>query len=138
MHYFPQAKGLNAQLDDSCFPGNPPFTNTGLDYSGPFCMSVEHSVEKCWRLPFTCVSSGAVIFEVVPSLDSSSYVMGIERFLSRRGVPSVIWSGNGKNFGTSGNEFLNNILICKFLLKSVSSGISTHWVRHNTELFGND
>ena len=36
--------------------------------------------------------------------------MGIERFVSRRGVSSVIWSDNGTNFIASEKELLNNIL----------------------------
>ena len=36
--------------------------------------------------------------EVVPSLDTSSCVMGIERFIARRGTPTTIMSDNGTNF----------------------------------------
>ena len=43
-------------------------------------------------------------------MDNNSCVMGIERFVSRRGVPFVIWSDNGTNFTASQNELLNNIL----------------------------
>ena len=59
------------------------FTNNGLDYFGPFYMSVKPSTEKRWEFLFTCLTTRAVHFEVVPSKDTSSCVMGIERFCSR-------------------------------------------------------
>ena len=43
-------------------------------------------------------------------MDNSSCLMGIERFVSRRGVASVIWRDNGTNFIASEKELLNNIL----------------------------
>ena len=87
----------------------PPFTNTGVDYFGPFYVSVKRSTEKKWGFLFTCLTTRAVHFEVVPSMDTSSCVMGIEMFTARRGTPSVLWSDNGKNFIASEKELLQNI-----------------------------
>ena len=87
----------------------PPFSNTGIDYFGPFFVSVKRSTEKRWGFLFTCLTTRAVHFEVVPSMDTSSCVMGIERFCARRGTPSVIWSDNGTNFVASEKELMYNI-----------------------------
>ena len=87
-----------------------PFTNTGLVYFGPFYVSVKRPSEKRWGFLFTCLTTRAVHFEVVPSMDTSSCVMGIERFVSRRGTPSVIWSDNGTNFVATEKELLQNVL----------------------------
>ena len=57
----------------------PPFANCGLDYFGPFHVTIRRSSEKQ---------------EVVPSMDTSYCVMEIERFIARRVTPSVIWSDN--------------------------------------------
>ena len=86
-----------------------PFTNTGVDYFGPFYVSVKRSTEKRWGFLFTCLTTRAVHFDVVPSMDTSSCVMGIERFTARRGIPSVLWSDNGTNFIASEKELLQNI-----------------------------
>ena len=62
----------------------PPFSNTGVDYFGPFLVPIRRSTEKRWGFLFTCLTTRAVHIEVVPSLDTSSCVMGVERFIARR------------------------------------------------------
>ena len=83
-----------------------PFSNCGVDYFGPFHVAVRRSTEKRWCFLFTCLTTRSIHIEVVPSLDASSCVMGIERFISRRGQPSVICSDNGTNFVGADKEFL--------------------------------
>ena len=84
----------------------PPFTNTGVDFR-PFYGSVERSTEKRWGFLFACLTTRAVHFEAVPSMDTSSCVMGIERLTARRGIPSVLWSDNGTNSVASEKELPN-------------------------------
>ena len=87
----------------------PPFSNTCDDYFGPFYVSVKRSTEKRWGFLFTCLTTRALLFEVVPSKDTSSCVIGIEKFIARRLIPSVLWSDNGRNFIASKKELLQNI-----------------------------
>ena len=104
-----------------------PFTNTGLDYFGPFYVSIKRSTEKRWGFLFTCLTTRAVHFEVVTSMDTSSCVMGIERFVSRRGIPSVILSDNGTNFVASEKELLQNVL--KWNQQSIAESMVKKGVR---------
>ena len=69
-----------------------------VDYFGPFYVTVRRTTEKRWGFLFTCLTTRAVHVEIVPSMDASSSVMGVERFVSRRGTPAIIWSDNGTNF----------------------------------------
>ena len=55
------------------------------------------------------MTTRAVHSEIVSSMDTSSCVMGVERFIARRGTPSVIWSDNGINFVRAEKELLNCI-----------------------------
>ena len=77
---------------------SPPFTITGVDYFGPFYVTVRRTTEKKWGFLFTCLTTRAVYVEVVPFMNTSSFVMGVERFVSRRGTPAMIWSDNGTKF----------------------------------------
>ena len=86
----------------------PPFSNPGIDYFAPFYVSVKRSTEKRWGFLFTCLTSRAVHLEDVPSMDTSSCVMGNERFVARRGTPSVLWSDNGTNFVACDKKLLQN------------------------------
>ena len=84
----------------------PPFSNTGVDYIGPFLVPIRRSTEKRWGFLFTCLTTTAVHIEVVPSLDTSSCVMGVERFIARRDTPTTIMSDNGTNFVGAQKELL--------------------------------
>ena len=64
---------------------SPPFTNTGVDYFGPLYVTVRRTTEERWGFFFTCLTTSAVHVEIVPSMDASSCIMGVERFVSRRG-----------------------------------------------------
>ena len=58
---------------------SPPFTKTGVDYFGPFYVTVRRTTEKSWGLLFICLTTRAVHVETAPSMDVSSCVMGMER-----------------------------------------------------------
>ena len=85
----------------------PPFANCRVDYFSPFQVTIRRSSEKHWAFLFTCKTTRAVHLEFVPSMDTSSCVMRIERFIARRGTPSVIWSVIGTNFVGSAKELIS-------------------------------
>ena len=68
-----------------------PLTNNGVDYFGPFYVTVRWTTEKRWGFLFTFLNTRAVHVEVVPSTDNCSCVMVRERFVSRPGTPAMIW-----------------------------------------------
>ena len=68
-----------------------------------------YCTENRWGFLFTCLTTRAVHVEIVPSIDASSCVMGMERFVSRRGTPAIIWSDNGTNFVGAEKELRENI-----------------------------
>ena len=88
----------------------PPFSNCGVDYFGPFYVTIRRSSEKRWMFLFRCLTTRVVHIEVVSSMDASACVSGIERFVARRRAPHVIWSNNGTNFVGTEEELLQATL----------------------------
>ena len=76
-------------------PFQPPFTNCGLDYFGPYETTVGRRREKRYVLLFTCLVTRAVHLEVTHSMDTNSFIMAFQRFENRRGRPAVVYSDNG-------------------------------------------
>ena len=74
---------------------SPPFTNTGIDYFRRFYFTVRRFTKKWWGFLFTCLTTRAAHVEIVPSMDASSFVMGMERFVSRRGTPATMALSGG-------------------------------------------
>ena len=83
---------------------NATFAFTGLDFFGPFEVKVARSSRKRWCCLFTCLTVRAVHIEICHSLSTDSCLLAIQRFASRRGLPSVFYSDNGTNFVGSANE----------------------------------
>ena len=76
---------------------------------------------------FTCLTTRAVHLEIVPSLDTSSCVMGIERFIARRGTPSTLWSDNGTNFVGAEKELLACIKSWKGMAPTIFAHKGVAW-----------
>lgn len=79
-------------------PDKPPFTFIGLDLFGPFLVKVGRSMVKRYGCIFTCLAVRAVHIEVAHSLETSSFINALQRFIARRGQPLEIRSDNGTNF----------------------------------------
>jgi hypothetical protein len=77
---------------------NPPFTNVGVDFFGPFMVKRGRSLQKRYGCLFTCMTVRAVHLEVSFTLDTDSFIHCLHRFMSRRGCPKRIFCDNGTNF----------------------------------------
>ena len=84
------------------------FSNTGLDYAGPYFLKegyVRRPIQiKAWMAVFVCFSTKAVHLELVQDATTESLVACLKRFCSRRGLPHTIHSDNGSNLVGAKNE----------------------------------
>lgn len=79
-----------------------PFTNTGVDFAGPFELKTftgrSCKITKGYTCLFVCFSTKAIHLEAVSDLSTSAFLAAFARFISRRGCPSKMYSDNGRNF----------------------------------------
>lgn len=79
-----------------------PFSNVGVDYAGPLVIKEgkrrNARSSKCYLAIFVCMAVKAVHLEVVSDLTTQTFIAALHRFVSRRGVPSNIYSDCGTNF----------------------------------------
>ena len=79
-----------------------PFTITGVDFAGPF--SIKSSTLRNAKLlkgyvaVFVCFSTRAIHLEACSDLSTEAFLAAFARFVGRRGLPSKVYSDNGKNF----------------------------------------
>ncbi|GFV19001.1 integrase catalytic domain-containing protein [Trichonephila clavipes] len=71
------------------------FETIGFDLAGPLILK---NGEKNWILLLICVIYRAIHLELLTSVSTESFLLGLRRFIARRGRPSVIYSYNGTNF----------------------------------------
>ncbi|XP_028404109.1 uncharacterized protein LOC114526789 [Dendronephthya gigantea] len=79
------------------------FSNVGVDVFGSWIIQTQKlrgkpSEVKCWGVLFTCLVSRAVHLEVLHSMDASSFICALRRFIAIRGPVALIWYDCGTNF----------------------------------------
>lgn len=78
------------------------FTNTGVDFSGPFDIKSYSGrgcrMSKGYVCLFVCFSTKAIHLEATSDLSTPSFLAAFARFVARRGCPKNIYSDNGTNF----------------------------------------
>lgn len=79
-----------------------PFLHTGIDLCGPVSLRLSKArgskIYKGYIALFVCMTIKAVHLELVTDLSSESFLMAFQRFISRRGLCSDLYSDCGTNF----------------------------------------
>ena len=102
---------------------------------GPFVIRERRSDLKRYGIIFTCLSSRAVHFESVNSMDTDSFILCLRRFIGRRGAVRTIRCDNGTNFIGAKHELqkafkeMDTKKISDYLLRSGTDFLIT-W-KHN-------
>ena len=79
-----------------------PFSKVGVDFAGPFdvkaAMLRKVKVTKAYICVFVCMVTTAIHIELVSDLSTPLFIAALDRFISRRGRCSDIYSDCGTNF----------------------------------------
>ena len=97
---------LMGELPEERITPSPPFTHTGVDFTGAFTVKDFQTKEtfKCYMALFVCFSTKAIHLELVSSLSTPACTAALRRFVARRGAPVRMYSDNGTNFVGTANE----------------------------------
>ena len=75
------------------------FSFTGIDFAGPlFVKNRKSDMRKVYICLFTYATSRAIHLELVNDLTADTFLRCFRRFVSRRGIPSLIVTDNAKTF----------------------------------------
>lgn len=104
------------QLPSSRTTASRPFQECGLDYAGPIPIKMmkgtsEKAEGKAWLLLITCLTTRAVHLELVSSNDTLEFVIALNKFFSRYGIPDSFVLDNAPTFKAGAsviNEYLNS------------------------------
>jgi hypothetical protein len=111
-------------------PDEPAFVRTGMDYFGPFEVKQGRVTRKKYGVIFTCLNCRAIHIEVAATMDTSSCIDAIRRFVARRGNVKEIYSDNGTNLVGANSELrrsLEELDQDQILNFSTNQGIRWHF-----------
>lgn len=85
------------------------FLKVGTDYGGPILIKESKrrnsKFQKAYICLFVCMATKAIHLELVSDLSTEAFLASIDRFISRRGLCSDIYSDCGSNFQGANNHF---------------------------------
>ncbi|XP_036347887.1 uncharacterized protein LOC118757238 [Rhagoletis pomonella] len=94
----PSAPMMGQLPVDRLTPYVRPFRYTGVDYCGPFFVTIGRRREKRWVALFTCLTVRAIHLELAEDLSTDAFIICIRNFINHRGTPVRMRSDNGTNF----------------------------------------
>ena len=96
-------------LPDERVSDDPPFTHTGIDFTGPLYTSEKGANKedsKTYECLFTCASTRAVHLELTKRLSSEDFMLAFRRSTSRRGLPVALLSDNARTFKSASKDIV--------------------------------
>lgn len=82
----------------------PPFTVTGVDFTGALYVQEHNQETKVYICLYTCATSRAIHLEVVNDLTADTFLLSFRRFASRKSLPSIMVSDNASTYQSAAEE----------------------------------
>lgn len=90
-----------------------PFTFCGVDYAGYFKVKTSllrnAPFSKAYIAVFVCLTTRAVHLELASDMSALQFLKAFKRFISRRGIPSHMFSDNAGNFTNTDKEIQESL-----------------------------
>ncbi|XP_076301647.1 uncharacterized protein LOC143219631 [Lasioglossum baleicum] len=120
------------------------FSHCGVDYAGPVQVRASAGrgikTRKAYIALFICLASRAIHLELVGDYSTPAFLNAFDRFCSRRGLPSDMYSDNGTTFAGANNELARAYRAAlrdpNFQNKSAHDKISWHFIPPVAPHFG--
>jgi len=111
----------------------PSFSFVGLDVFGPWLVSARRTRggvanSKRWAVLFTCLTTRAIHIELIESMDSSSFINALRRFLALRGPVVQLRSDCGTNFVGAHNELQASLNEMDDAIQSYLASEGCDWI----------
>ena len=103
----------------------PPFSITGVDFTGALYVKQNSEEIKVYLCLFTCATTRAVHLEVVTYLSTGTFLLAFRRFDSRRSLPVVMMLHNASTYISPAEELTR--LFTSEELSTVLGRESTKW-----------
>ena len=82
----------------------PPFTVTGIDFTGALYVQQGSAEVKVYICLFTCATTRAIHLEVVTDLSTEIFLLAFRRFTSCKGLPHTVISDNASTYLSAAEE----------------------------------
>ena len=108
-----------------------PFVKVSIDYAGPIDIKASKlrtaAPIKSYVALFKCLTTKAIHLELVTDLSSKSFIATLDRFISRRRLPTDIYSDNATYFEGANNEFKKIMTTIQSTLQNYFDKKSIKW-----------
>jgi len=101
----PRGQQIEAPLPSDHVKPSKPFRVTGIDFAGLLYIKVGSDIQKAYITLFTCATTRAVHLELCTDMSTDKFLMTLQRFVGRRGIPHTIYTDNARTFHAANFEF---------------------------------
>ncbi|XP_011685516.1 PREDICTED: uncharacterized protein LOC105448561 [Wasmannia auropunctata] len=120
------------------------FVHVGVDYAGPVLDRTAkgrgYKAQKAYIAVFICMTVKTIHLELVSDYSTDAFLAAFQRFASRRGFPTSLYSDNGTTFRGADRELRNAAKLASkdpnFLNALASQDVDWHFIPPSAPHFG--
>jgi hypothetical protein len=99
----PRGQQIEAPLSSDSVKSSRPFAITGIDFAGPLYIKGSE-MRKAYISLFTSATTRAVHLEICTDMSTDKFLMALQRFVGRCGLPHTIYTDNANTFQAANFE----------------------------------